>query len=204
MLSLKTYMTLLFFTLVLVACSRKLNYEELTDYIKDPEHGLLQEKVVNGVRMKVIYRPSDMFVYQELHGRDNISKADIKEARGRYSQQHYFVLSLSYGEREILSDASDRNQFSMLVNQFAFGMDRNVLLTTADKDTLQLLDFHFPRMYAVTPSTDILFAFEKNGSGTKYIELKVSEFGLNTGDSRYRFYIKNINKIPSLLIQEIK
>jgi len=200
MLSAKNFILLTLFTLVFIACGRKLTYEEYINYIKDPDNGLIQERVINGIQMKVTYRPPELLVYQELHDRDSISEEDIKETRERYGQQHYFVLSISQGGQEILINAANRQRFSLIVNQLTFQMDRNISLITADKDTLQLLDFHYPRMYATTPSSDIMFAFKKNNQKTKYVELQLDEFGLNTGDTRFRFALKDINKTFQMIL----
>lgn len=155
----------------------------------------MQEKDVNGIHIKLTYRPTEMLVYQELNGRDSVSKQDIKEARERYGKQHYFVLSISQGGKEILSNAADRQRFSMLVNQFAFGMGQCVTLTTAERDTLPLLDFNYPRYFGMAPSTDILFAFEKEKKGTEYLDFSLNEFGLKTGNTRFRILIKKIKNI---------
>lgn len=204
MLSLRTYLLLAFFVLTIMGCKRKLMYGDYMDYIKDSENGLVQVKVINGVQMKVTYRPTELWVLQELHGRDSISKEDIKEAYERYGQQYYFILSLSYGGKEILSNAYDRNRFSMLVRQFAFNMDQSVVLTTEKKDTLQILDSHYARMYATTPSTDILFAFERSNKRTRYIELRIDEFGLNTGNTSFRFAWNDLKNTPQLIFYNNK
>lgn len=179
------------------SCSHSMSYEKAIDYVNNPKNGLVQEKEINGVKYKLTYRPGDILVCQELSGRENISEKDISEARKRYSQQHYFLLSITQGGKEILSTAVDKERFSMLVNQLSFGMGAKVLLTTQERDTLQLLDFQSPRYFGLSPATDILFAFEKKDIRTQTLIFTLEEFGLSTGNTRFIFNLNDIKKISN-------
>jgi hypothetical protein len=168
-----------------------MSYEEMVDYVNNPKNGLTQEKVINGTKIKLTYRPTEMMVLQELR-QEEVSREKIKQVGKKYAPNHYFVLSYSHGGKEILNNASDRQRFSYMVNQFSFGIGNNVVLTTAERDTLPLIDFHSSRTYGIANSTDILFVFNKEQKKTKHYIFKLKEFGLRTGDIQFQQDVKKI------------
>lgn len=189
------YLTILLLALLTSACSRTMSYEKMVEFINNPENGLVQKKSINGIDFKLTYQPTDLLVFNELRGNDTISEEQLNETRMKYLGQHYFILSVSSGGKEILSNASNRQSFSIMVNQLSFGMGSKVLLTTDERDTLNLLDFQSPRYFGMAESTDILFAFRKNMVNTKSLLFTLSEFGLKTGDLRFVFDTENINAV---------
>ena len=127
---------------------------------------------------------------------DTISKVQEKEIIDRYNLQLYFILSISKDDKEILSNAADIQKFSQLVHQFAFGMGEKVIMTNMMKDTIPLLDAHYPRMYGMAPSTDILLIFKyENIEKAKILKIKIKDFGLQTGDMTFKFETKKITMI---------
>jgi hypothetical protein len=184
----------------MLGCNRPLPEEDFISFIKDPKNGLLHEKTVNGVTYRVYYRPTDMVVKQLLLAQDTISKDVIDSLRKEYEGLLYFALSLSRGGGDALESLSgNRATYSAMVQQMAFGLNQKVLLTTSTRDTLQLVNYVFPRTYGYSTSADILFAFEAGRyTDAEWISLLVEEFGLKTGDMRFKFYTKNIKKAPRL------
>jgi len=175
--------------------------KELQQYILEPSHGLLQQKEINGTTIKLTYKPGMLFANQEINVYDTFNKKQIDDIMGRYNKQLYFILSLSRGNKEILSTYNNQQWFGQMVNQFAFGMGEDVSLVTDRGDTLQLLDFHHPRMYGMAPSTDILMAFEKpDMKKSKELKFEMKDIGLQTGDVKFKIKTKDIRKVPKLKI----
>ncbi|HBO75035.1 MAG TPA: hypothetical protein DD653_10150 [Marinilabiliales bacterium] len=191
----KRLIPILILLAALTACHRSFTKEELMAYVNNPKNGLVQEKEINGTRLKLTYKPYQLLAWQEMQAVDTLTPEKEKEILSRYSQQHYFVLSISQGGKEILSNAADRQRFSQMVSQFAFGMGQTVTLTTAEQDTLPLLDFIYPRMYGMAPSTDILFAFTREKTKTEYLTFYLDEFGLRTGETRFVILNREMNKL---------
>jgi hypothetical protein len=177
-----------FFAIMLFSagCHNKQTCNQLVEYVNHPKNDYVQEKTLNGIEIKVTYRPTELMICQELSRNETTSDTVITKLRKKYESQHYLTLSFSKNKQEILSNAANKQQFSMLVNQFAFGMGEKIFLTTAERDTLDLLSFHTPRHYGVSLSTDILLAFEREKQNAEYLTLKIQEFGLKTGDTQFR------------------
>ena len=182
------------------SCQKAVSEQELLEYIKNPENGVLLEKEVGTVNYKIYYRPSDLLVNQELRAYEIKTDSLINYYKDIYHKNLYFMVSLSRNKQEILSNvAGNKQRFGSMVNQLAFGMDQKVTLTTSEKDTLYLMDYVYPRTYGVGNSTDILFAFEnKYINQAEWIQLVIEDFGLQTGDVRFKFLTKDIRKTPNL------
>lgn len=195
----KFILSLAMIAVMFCACKRQLDKEAYVEYINDPKNGLIKEKNVNHVQMKLWYKPTGFLVEQHI-GNNKPTPGLIDSLRKHYAQYMYFVLSMSKNNQEILNHlAADRARFGAMVNQLAFGMGEKVTLVQNHEDTLQLADYHYARMYGVGTSTDILFAFkkgklEKNGELVFYLQ----DFGLLTGNTKYKFRNKDIINIPEL------
>lgn len=189
---------MLFSLLILIAsCSPKTfnTTDELWSYIKAPENSYLQEKNVRGVDYKLLYKPHDLLVNQELG--ENRSDSLIKKYRSKYKDYLYFTLSMSKSGHELLSHlARDRQRFGAMVNDLAFGMQQNVHVYTPKKDTLPMTDFIYPRMYGISGSTSILFVYPKREKDLKeeYLNFTIQDLGFNTGEVKFKVPTEIIDK----------
>lgn len=177
--------------------------QELWSYIKNPDHGYLQQKNVNGYDFSLLYKPTDLLVKQELsedlEGEKRQQK--IKELREKYSKYMYFSLSMSKNGQELLSTTpKNRNEFGSMVNQLAFGMADKVHLFTQQKDTLNLLDYNYPRMYGMGGATNMLFVYPRDRKylQDEYLNFSIEDLGTYTGEVKFKIKTKNINREPQL------
>lgn len=181
------------------SCRHNYSKERLANYITNPNKGLVQEKVINGTIIRLTYKPSDLMAMQEIKAIETTSRAKIKEIQRSYSQQYYFQLSISLQGQEILHSAADREWFSFMVNKLSFGMNEYVSLVNVELDTLKLLTYNYPRMYGMSTSTDMLFVFERNKQEPNDIlTFKLEDFGIFTGDVKFKIKVKDINRVPQL------
>lgn len=179
--------------LFLCGCSSKSfeTEQELWDYIKNPEHGYFQKKHINGYDFSLLYKPTDLLVQQELsdemQGQQRVQKT--KELREKYGKYLYFSLSMSSNGKELLSTTpKNRNEFGQMVNQLAFGMGSKVHLFTSKKDTLNLLDYNYPRMYGMGGATTMLFIYPKDQKylDDEYLNFTIEDLGIYTGEVKFK------------------
>lgn len=189
------------FSLLLYSCNKTFDSEqELMMYVLDESSGYVQHKTVNGVDFKLMYRPTDLLVNQELEDK-NPKKAEIDALRDKYGKYMYFNLSMSKNEKELLSVApKNRNEFGAMVNQLAFGMDEKVHLFTQSKDTLRLVDFVYPRMFGTSKATTVMFIYPRDEEKLKNDILKftIEDLGLYTGELKFKIETKKIKSEPKL------
>ncbi len=190
--------------LFLTSCQQNTfnNEVALLDYIKEETNGYTQHKTINGVGYTLMYRPTDMLVKQELG--DNIidiESSKSKALRNKYKKYMYFNLSMSINNKELLSAApKNRNEFGQMVNQLAFGMNEKVHVYTQGKDTLEMADFIYPRMYGMSKATTIMFVYPRDGKALKdeYINFTIEDLGLYTGEVKFKIPTKKLINEPEL------
>ena len=199
----KTPLHIILLTTVIIvcACSHKMNYDEFNEYIANQDNGLMIVKIINGVKYKLTYRPAELLIYQHIRGYDSIDDGEISNLKEQYNQYHHMVLSVSYGGREALKGVGNFQQFSSLMQDMAFGMDKYVVLTAGNRDTLQLVDFHFSRYFGMGKSNDIILVFSKEKEPVQSLTFHLDEFGLRTGDTRFRFEKNNLKKINTIKLK---
>ena len=173
--------------------------EELWTYLKDADNGYFQQKNINGYDFSLLYKPTDLLVEQELG--KNKTKEKIKELREKYEQYMYFTLSMSRNNKELLSSTpKNRQEFGAMVNQLAFGMREKVHLYTQKKDTLEMLDYNYPRMYGMSQSTTMLFVYPRDKKYLKeeYINFTIQDLGIYTGEVKFKIDLNKIKSEPNI------
>jgi hypothetical protein len=191
---------LLLFFIVLSSCAKSFDTaEELTAYIADEDHGYQYKKTVNDVDYILQYRPTDLLVKQELP--EKYTSKQVEALRARYSKYLYFNLSMSKNNQELLNGmARDKQKFGQMVNQLAFGMDEKVHLYTPEKDTLEMADFIYPRMYGMTNATVIMLVYPRDEKFMKkdYLNFTIEDLGLDTGELRFKIKPQALQDEPQL------
>ena len=176
------------------------NEDDLIMYIQDAQNGYTQHKTINGVKYTLLYRPTDLLVKQEL-GDASASAAQVQTSREKYKNYLYFNLSMSMHNQELLSVApKNQNEFGAMVNQLAFGMQDKVHLFTAQKDTIELADYIYPRMYGMSRATTMMFVYPRNDVQQKaaYLNFTIEDLGLYTGEVKFKIDTKTLKNEPQL------
>lgn len=219
-LKLKTFSRQLFhYALCLVflfsSCNQNTFKDEtaLLEYIQDEANGYTQHKTINGVDYTLMYRPTDLLVKQELGslslstpskaGEIEARSLSVAEVRSKYNKYMYFNLSMSINNQELLSTApKNRNEFGAMVSQLAFGMGEKVHLYTPSKDTLEIADFIYPRMYGMSKATTIMFVYprDKDAINEDYLNFTIEDLGLYTGEVKFKVETEKIKNEPKLAL----
>lgn len=187
----------------LMSCSTKSfdNEKDLLDYLNNPDYGYLQQKNVNGYDFSLLYKPTDLLVQQELSNNVDIEKIKIQKLRDQYGKYLYFSISISKEGKELLSTTpKNRNEFGSMVNRLAFGMRDKVHLYNQHKDTLNLLDYNYPRMYGMGKATTMLFVYPKDQKylQDEYLNFTIEDLGTYTGEIKFKIETEKIKKQPQL------
>lgn len=193
----------LLLAILVFGCSNKTFDSEiqLLEYIQNESNGFLQEKEINGINFRLLYRPTDLLVSQEL----NNGNKNIQKLRNKYSQYLYFNLSISKNNQELLSVLPEnKSEFGKMVNSLAFEMDQKVHLFTKKKDTIEILDFIYPRMYGMSNATTVMLVYprDKEKLQDDYINLTIEDFGINTGEIKFKIPTEIINNEPRISFKQ--
>lgn len=182
----------------LVGCDKRTfdTDQELLTYIRQDSNEYIQSKSINGIDFELLYRPTDLLVNQELNNSN-----DINKLRNKYKDFIYFNLSISANEEEILSAfPKNRAEYSLLVNQLTFKMNKNIVMLNNHKDTIPLIDIVSPRLYGMDRKNTLLLIFNRDHSKLKdkTLNLYLKDFGLNVGEIRFRIPTETIKNEPTI------
>jgi len=188
---------LLFF---LGSCNKQFgNADELNAFVQNEKNEYKASKTINGIDFALQYKPTDMMVQQEIG--DSISPKKVDQLRNKYKDNLYFSLSMSGNNAELLSLViKDRQRYNTMVNQLVFGMNQKIFLISPEKDTLKMLDYSYPRMYGMSKSTNLLLIFPRDPKflDKPYLNFTILDFGMETGDVKFKLDPKRIKKEPTL------
>jgi hypothetical protein len=201
--NLKAFSPLLAVAVLFQTCGSPeyLSEPELVKYCQSKDNGLVSEKEIGEVKIKVVYRPTDLVVAQELRNQNNVSEEAVLSARKKYNGHYYFVLSLSLSKdnKELLSPANQGLAgFSSLLQTVSFGMSNEANLTCG-RDTIPVADYVYNRTFSLGNSTDLLFVFDKaKAMGKEHIQFNLEEFGLGVGKQSFQFKTSDLEKAPKI------
>ena len=182
----------------MLGCQTNASPEEVGSYINDESNRLKKVAEVNGTKVSVMYRPSELMVYHRFGEKTDSNRTAIKQERKKWSDKLYFKLSLSRNDRPVLASMPSQRAYSELINTLTFGLGAYQTMVQGT-DTLQFLDAQLARTYGKGYSDDILFVYKQPESeSTEPMVLTLEEFGLNIGRLRFRFDPKDIQRTPKI------
>lgn len=194
-----------FFVFVFFACQRELSEKQLWEYVKNPNHGLYHQKVIGDNIVEIIFKPTDIAIYQHIKTIDSYSQTAKDSIKENLNQYWFFKLDFSYDNNEVLTHFTpDRHKYNQLSNELSFRMNNNVRCITNLNDTVYLFDYSFPRIYNYSTSNQLLLVFENETlKNATHFTVEVDEFGLEIGKQEFQYLINDIRKTPALKIEEL-
>ncbi|MBT1686913.1 hypothetical protein [Dawidia soli] len=173
--------------------------DELIAFVGDEENGVRQSVTIGRTEVNIQYRPTDLWVAQELDG-ETPRKAQIDSLRKKYDRYYYFILSFSQDKKEALHQVQEGfGQYSELVQVLSFHMPEYVTLTTSAQDTIPVGDFMLNRTYGMSSATEVLFVFSREkATDQEWVQFNLNEFGMGIGNQRFRFKRSDLENVPAL------
>lgn len=200
--SLSTFHFPLFISLFMYSCTtpKELPEKQLSEYVLNESNGLYQKKQTNGMDISLYYKPTGLLVAQEAD--EKTKPEEIEQLKNKYGNYAYFILDIAAGGKNALyATSGSMGTFSENLQTLAFRMDQYVNLTTSANDTIPVADFIYPRMYGMSKSATVMFVFNKEKiHDSKWVSFNLNEFGMLTGDQKFRFKTKDIKTVPRLKI----
>lgn len=189
-------LTAVFCWVMLVSCASETSVDDLKSFLRNSEHGLIQSVSSAGFEITVAYRPTDIWVYNDLRGA-RYTDSTVESLRRKYDKYYYFLLSLSKGGKEALQTSSIDN-YADVLRTMSFRMPEFVTLTTSARDTTYVADFMLDRTNSMAHSTDILFAFERSDVRAEHLRFNLAEFGLGAGELHFNFQTEDMMSTPQI------
>jgi hypothetical protein len=184
-----------------LSCNKPVDKQTLISYVNDPDNGLKKEIQSGDYKISLTYKPTDLLVEQEIGNDTALTTETIEAKRKQFDAYHYFVLTMSAGEKDMLYSGAGGTNYSEMVTKINFRLREYIYAIQDKKDTLVLADYYIPNLYGMGGKTQILLAFEKakeEEQANKALAIKIKELGFGMGEQQFEFKEKDFVNIPSL------
>jgi len=183
--------SMLFLTLFVISCSKPIkSKQQLIEYLNDPKHGLVKTEEVNRIKATITFKP-----WQSIA--KNYDKKDSSVLRN-IKKRVYFVFSLSQNDKEVIRQLPF-SKYSEMVQILAFRMRPLVSIVTDDGTVAEAEDCLFQQTYGMAKENELLLIFDRSKlQNAKTLDIKIKEFGLNTGDLDFNLQMNDIKDIPNI------
>jgi len=164
---------------------------EMTAYVNEPKNGLKVSQQAGKIETSVTYKPWQMMALNR--GKDTAALHGLKN-------KLFFVLSLSANHKELLRQLKF-SDYSEMVQVLAFRMGDYVSAVPDRGKAVPPEECLFQQTYGMGSANQLLLVFDKaKFEHVKQAEIRIKEFGLNTGNLDYCFNLEDINELQDIAL----
>lgn len=165
------YIIMLAMLVMVCSCGKRgpLSYEissqeEARAFIKDEKEKGSYETKLKEINFKLNYIPAEAMALRELGDLSQATQASFDTLVKSYEDLLFFDLEISidHFNEEMIHygpPAQDEASFESRVAYYAFGMQKDICLTIAGKDTVPCTVYHYERNYGVSPQNHFMLGF---------------------------------------------
>lgn len=195
---------------MLCACAHrdKLEFEEYSHWIAKPEHGLVQEKRVNGYILKVKYLPWQYMVRKEmlLSG----ARSNFDSIASFYKSNYNFLLSITpdingaSDSRNIMFDDIEKfEDYKQRVFDVNFKMEDFVRLKLSNGVVLSPSIYNTENTYGLNKDLNFNLVFSPNTKNENMkiedIDLILEDYIFSTGINHFIIKTEDLDNLPILI-----
>jgi hypothetical protein len=184
---------LLMSIIFLSACTSRFANSTLSTKSNCLGNAYSERKYLNGFAIQLAFLTPEELISRDLEKINSPSKKERRESIKAYSQNYYFLLSISRNDREVTENIIDPRLYSLFLNTISFNASPIVTLKHKN-DSIELIDQHAPRFFGYSASTEILLVFGPCIPNVKDLVFTLHESGLGTGNVDFHFNIKSKSK----------
>ncbi|GEM_PF-6260830 len=177
---------------------------DLKQYLKGNDPSVMSSQTSGAYRFTLRYLPPEFFALEELEALEANDSAmpdrknEATEKLKRYTDALYFRLTIApENGRDLVFDppvSAQKLGYQGWLQKLMFGLHEHVELSTAQHSEVELVTYHMDRNFGVAPSRSFLLVFPKRveeeqltSHAQRFLELRIEEFGLETGPLEFRF-----------------
>lgn len=209
----KAYKTLYLFLLsiVLLACggNEVSSYEDYVKWLNDEDNGLVMNKKVDGITIRLKYIPSDYLAYQDLSGEKSVKKEAIDSIISGYQKSLTFLMTIGVDGKikkgdVMYQDVTNYEEYKQKLYAMNFEVEQLTTLTLNNKKYKPVLS-SLENVYGLTESRNITLVFvpESENEQTFYtsekLQLSYDDEIFNTGMNHFTFNREDIKNAPTFI-----
>ena len=175
------------------------------EYLADKNNGLIKEKSVGGIQLKVKYLPNDYLVYNEIKNNKQLTEDMVDSVRLTYANSLTFMMVLGPDKNESFDitrvGVASYEEFAQRIEEMNFNMTQYVKLQVNNEAYSPEL-YQMESTYGLEQSRKFLFVFKaKDGKSNRILNSDVqfvyADEMFNTGINKFKFNSSDVNTIPT-------
>lgn len=182
-------------------------YKDYLSWLNDKDNGLVFDKEINGIQIKVKHLPSNFLAYQDLINEKNVSKSKADSLIQSYDKSLTFLLTLGIdGEKRkgdiMYQGVQDYEDYKRKLYHLNFDIENRISLKMEGKEYKPVLS-NLENVYGLTDSRKIMLVFvphekkEETFYASNQIQFTYDDDLFNTGINHFTFNRKDINNTPT-------
>ncbi|WP_028980228.1 hypothetical protein [Sporocytophaga myxococcoides] len=197
---------------LLISCSKSKisNFTEYMKWINNPEHGLVKEKYVSGLKISVKYLPPDFLAHKEMKRMESREENTKDSLVNLYSKSKTFLITIAPDEREgekkgdlMLTGVSNYREYKERVFDLNFNLEEYVELI-AGKEVYEPVLSGMINGYDLTNKKEFYLVFsEKQGQQgldqSEEMDLVFDDEFFNSGRTHFLFKQEHLASIPQFV-----
>lgn len=179
--------------------------KEYFSYLANPENGLVKEKSIAGMKIKVKYLPEDYLVYNMVKEVSNAKDAYKDSIAGTYKHSLTFMINIGPDENEEFDvtrvGVENYEEFAQRIESMAFNA-QNWISLNANNQEYHPVIAKLENINALEKSRNFIVVFNSTkGSPSDLTKndicLSYDDELFNTGLSKFIFEAEDLKKLPA-------
>ena len=183
------------------------SYDDYLQWLNDVENGLVVNKEVNGITLKVKHLPAHYLAYQDLSNKPFIKKEVADSIINKYSKSLTFLVTIGVDGQIKKGDVMyqgvrDYEAYKERLYAMNFDIEEDISITM-DGLTYQPVLSHLENGYGLTDSRNIMVVFVPHTKeeavfyASQDIQFTYDDEIFNTGINHFQFNRSDINRVPT-------
>lgn len=183
------------------------SFREYVEYLSDPDNGLVKERFVNGLKLRVKYLPPDYMAYQELSKDNGWTREAHDSLRSYYAECFNVVLSIGPDDETATGDimmagVRSYEDYANNVYDMNFSMERFISLKADSREYKPVLST-LENVYGLQQHRNIVLAFVDNHRGedlrrSETLDVVFRDELFRTGINHFVFLQSDVQSVPQL------
>ncbi|MBQ21652.1 MAG: hypothetical protein CMD31_12930 [Flavobacteriales bacterium] len=200
------YIAFLFLAITLSSCKHSIDdFNTYMEYLADKDNGLVKEKSIGGIQLKVKYLPNDYLVYNEVKNNKQLTENLLDSLKLTYANSITFMMVLGPDKNESFDitrvGVANYEEFAQRIEEMNFNMMQHVKLQVGNEAYSPEL-YQMESTYGLEQSRKFLFVFKAKDEKSNTIlkddfQFVYADELFNTGINKFQFKHSDVNAIPT-------
>ncbi|HEY1041025.1 MAG TPA: hypothetical protein VGF30_16540 [Bacteroidia bacterium] len=176
--------------------------DDIKQFIKKENEKYGQEKKIKDINFKLNYISGDQMALRDVQDLEAISQPQFDSIVKNYDSLLVFNLEISIDNfnDELLKYKLDGNidaSYNKRIDYYMFGMQKDINIVLAGKDTVPCILYHFERNYGVSPKNNFMLGFRASSLKdavlvyeNKFLDAGIIKFAINEEEIINHTHIK--------------